>query len=123
MSTSTTENVRSIEETIRQALTERGNGSYMTYAQPAIQALTAREQEISEQLLAFAESMDAPEDEVREALKNAGLTVKDPEPDVEPEDDDDDADENTSRIASALERIEQRIESLTAFARRNGYTG
>lgn len=119
MSTTENETTASIQTVIEETLRNNGYSTYITYARPVVTALTEREYAISEKLLAIAESMEADEDEIREALKGVGLAVKDPEPEpVEDEETDD-----TSRIASALERIESRLDSLTQFARSNGYRG
>ena len=131
MSSTTQNETVTIESTVRTALQQAGYGSYMTYAQPVIAALTAREQAATEALIGKANDLDLDEDEVRDAIKATGLSVKDPEP--EPEDADPmfmDADKVDDRNTGALDRIEASLSRLTAtvssltdFARRNGYRG
>lgn len=131
MSTTTTSNA-TIAGTVEQALTARGYGSYMAQAQPVIEALTAREQAISKHLLEVAtESMDLDGGNVRQVLIEAGLSVKEPEPELIEEDDEEDGEEWTdgrldrlaSKFETALDEITRAVGSLTEFARRNGYRG
>jgi len=115
---------RPISETIQQALQDAGYGSYMSYAQPVIAALTAREEAITEKLVGYAEANGADTEEVTAMLNDLGMAVKAPEPEADNEDGSDESDgSDNSRIASALGRIEEQISRLTDFARRNGYRG
>jgi len=125
---STTQNeTQGIAQTIRTAMNTNGAGGYYdTYARPVVVALTTRETELSEKLVDYAVDAGADGAEVKAYLREIGMAVAtDPESE-DPESEDvesEDEDATTTRIASALERIEQRIESLTDFARRNGYRG
>jgi len=127
MSTTQNETTRPISETIQQALQDAGYGSYMSYAQPVIAALTAREEAITEKLVGYAEANGADTEEVTAMLNDLGMAVRAPEPEAEESDENDGSDEgdgsDNSRIASALGRIEEQISRLTDFARRNGYRG
>lgn len=116
---STTTAVPTIEDTVRQVLQRSGNGAYTAYAQPVVTALVERELTISERLVSLAtEQTYLAEEDARRVIAQTGIAMSGPEPEVddEPEDDDDEA-----GIAAALDRIERRLDSLTDFARRNGY--
>jgi hypothetical protein len=115
----------SIEETVRTALNERGYSSYMNVAQPVIEKLAERERGITEQLLSLAGDLGADTDDVRGRLAELGLTL--PAVSVLDDDDDDEEDDapepDGSDTSSKLDAIMARLDSLTAFARRNGYSG
>lgn len=122
--TSTTQNApATIESTVENALVSAGFSTYLRQAQPVVQALVEREQAIAEKLLDYAGDAGASTDEVTELLTSLGVSLKPEEPEVAETAIDDPGTGDNARIASALERIEQRLDSLTAFARNNGYRG
>lgn len=125
MSTTETETqtAASINDTVQQALQTAGYGSYMTYAQPVIAALTEREQAISQALLDQAEEMDIDQEDIREALEAAGLSVKEPEVEEDEETEESSDTGAMGRIEQMLTSLTGRIDSLTEFARSNGYRG
>lgn len=116
-----------ISETINNALDQRGLSSYKAQARPIVEQLTQREREISDQLLSYASDLGADTTEVKERLRELGMEVT---PDPEEEfllEEDDEVEDTTAdtpaiaRIEQALARLTTNIESLTEFARRNGY--
>lgn len=114
----TTQNApATIESTIEATLRTAGLSTYQRQAQPVVDALVAREQAICESLLDFAGEQGASTDEVTELLTSLGLSLKPEEPEnvAAPAADTD--------IAAALAGIQRTLDSLTTFARRNGYTG
>lgn len=106
-----------INDTIRAELERAGYGSYVRYADTVILALEQREVEISQKLLTYAVEAGISQEQAEQYLHVAGLTV--------PGEDDSDVDEERGEGLTQLERIvgqlAQQVDSLTAFARRNGY--
>jgi hypothetical protein len=116
----------SISDTIQQALQQAGYGSYVSYARPVVEALEAREKEIASQLIDYAIDYDASEEEVRTYIAETGMAV--PDPVVEDEEDEEDEPESADtgaigRVERLLTSLTERIDSLTEFARTNGYRG
>ena len=118
MSTTQNETV-GITQTVRAALNSAGYGSYISYAGPVIEALTARETDLSEKLVDYAVDAGADGDEVRNYLREIGMAVTVIEP--EPEDTDDSDTGALGRIEQLLTHLTGRVDNLTDFARRNGY--
>jgi hypothetical protein len=122
---STTQNETSgISATVQAALRNSGYGSYFTYATPVVEALTARETDIASSLIDYAVDAGADAEEVKAYMRQVGMVVA-TEPEEEPEvDDDDDSDTGAmGRIEQAITALTGRIDSLTQFARNNGYRG
>jgi hypothetical protein len=65
----------SIQETVADALTARGQGSYLSYAEPVIAALVRREQAIFSDIVAAAVDGGYSSQDVRLVLTEAGLTA------------------------------------------------
>lgn len=123
MSTTQNETVRSINDTIQRALQEAGYGSYFSYARPVVEALTRRETDLSEKLIDYAVDAGADADEVKAYLREIGMAVT-PDPTPEPEvDESDDEDSVLARIDERLATLAATVESLSRFARDNGYRG
>jgi len=114
-----TNTTATIEATIEGALRTAGLSTYQRQAQPVIQALVEREQAIAERLLDYAGDNGASTDEVAAMLTDLGMSLKPEEPEVE---------ETTEPagqgdVATALANIQRTLDSLTQFARSNGYRG
>jgi len=109
-----------ISNTVTTVLTARGQGSYVTFAQPVVEALINRELAISEELLHYAGDAGADVHSVRDMLLELGMAV--PSESV-PEDEIDEDDPGIQAQMRSLHEITQRLDSLTAFARANGYRG
>jgi len=123
---STTQNeVLGISQTVQRALQDSGYGSYMSYAGPVIEALTARETDMADKLCDYAVDAGADLDEVQAYLREIGMIVprRENEPESEDEDDDEVDIPALSRIENSLGAIARQLESLTQFARNNGYRG
>lgn len=112
-----------IQQTVQTALSQQGLNGYARQAEPVIALLVNRERDISERLIDYAGDLGADTREVRQQLSGLGMAVPEPEPE-------DDDDEDTTADSAAIGRIEQmltamgrQIDSLTDFARRNGYRG
>ena len=122
--TSTTQNeTTSIEQTIREALNNAGYGSYISYARPVVEALVAREKRIASSLIDYAIDNDASEEEVRTYISETGMAVPDLVADQDENTEDDSDTGALGRIEQALTNLTGRIDSLTQFARSNGYRG
>ena len=108
-----------ISQTVQRALQDAGYGSYIAYAGPVIEALTARETAMADKLVDYAVDAGADLDEVQRYLREIGMIVPHVEEDIE-----DEVETTTlSRIENSLGAIARQIESLTQFARSNGYRG
>jgi len=107
-----------ISQTVQRALQDAGYGSYIAYAGPVIEALTARETAMADKLVDYAVDAGADLDEVQRYLREIGMIV----PHVE-ESEDEVETTTLSRIENSLGAIARQIESLTQFARSNGYRG
>jgi uncharacterized protein YhaN len=108
-----------IEETVRTSLRESGRDGYFTYAEPVIRALVERERSISERLIAQGEDqLELDREEIADLLSEAGLSVPVQAPIEQVE-----GEGQLGRIEHMLTSLTERIESLTTFARRNGYSG
>lgn len=108
-----------IEETVRTSLRESGRDGYFTYAEPVIRALVERERSISERLIAQGEDqLELDREEIADLLSEAGLSVPVQAPAEQVE-----GEGQLGRIEQMLTSLTERIESLTTFARRNGYSG
>lgn len=110
-----------IQQTVQTALSQQGLNGYARQAEPVIALLVDREREISGRLIDYAGDLGADTEAVRRQLSELGMAVPEPEPED---------DEDTTADSAAIGRIEQmltamgrQIESLTDFARRNGYRG
>lgn len=121
---STTQNdTVGISQTISRSLQDAGYGSYAAYARPVVEALTARENDLSEKLVDYGVDAGADAGEIRAYLREIGMAVAtEPEEDLESADDDDDEDD-IERIEKSLADIARQIGALTAFARDNGFRG
>jgi hypothetical protein len=124
MSTTTNTTAATIESTIEGALRTAGLSTYQRQAKPVIDALVAREQDLAEKILDYAEEQGANTDEVTSLLTSLGVALKPEEPETVA------AEANGQGDTGALARIEASLSSLTAtvsslsdFARRNGYRG
>jgi len=117
-------NTPTIRDTIQGELEAQGLGHYLTHATPVVGQLVAREQGISERLLMAAEDMGMDVEQVKDALRDAGLEVT-PDPEPEPEFDDLSEDEETaeSKLVGLVSSLSSQVERLVEFARRNGYSG
>lgn len=113
-----TNTTATIEATIEGALRTAGLSTYQRQAQPVIQALVEREQAIAERLLDYAGDNGASTDEVAAMLEDLGMSLKPEEPEAvaaEPA--------GQGDVATALANIQRTLDSLTQFARSNGYRG
>jgi predicted metal-dependent phosphoesterase TrpH len=110
-----------IEETVRTSLRESGREGYFTYAEPVIRALVDRERYISERLIAQGEDqLELDREEIADLLSEAGLSVPVQAPIEQVEGN---GDGQLGRIEHMLANLTERVESLTRFAQRNGYSG
>jgi predicted metal-dependent phosphoesterase TrpH len=110
-----------IEETVRTSLRESGREGYFTYAEPVVRALVDRERAISETLMAKGEEqLELDREEIADLLSEAGLSVPVQAPIEQVEGN---GEGQLGRIEHMLTSLTERIESLTTFARRNGYSG
>ena len=108
-----------IRETATTLLQQRGMGSYVNQAEPVIEALEARDAVIAERLTDYAVEAGVDEDEVQRLLTEVGLMAPRPIRAVA-NGVGSSADEQAPAWAQGLI---DRIDSLTSFARRNGYSG
>jgi hypothetical protein len=65
-----------IRETVQTALTQAGNGQYMSYAGPVIAALQEREYAIADELVRYAEQQGLPREQARQGLGSSGLMIR-----------------------------------------------
>jgi hypothetical protein len=114
----------SIEQTVSQYLNGNGLGGYANRVQPVVDNLIARERDMSEKLITYAVDQGANESEVRSYLEQIGMTVPSAEPFIlDDDEEEEEAPSGDSDTSSKLDAIMARLDSLTAFARRNGYSG
>lgn len=117
-----TSTTSTIEETVQSTLQSRGQGSYLSYAAPVVQALVEREQGISATLIEKATEADLDFD-VKAFLTEIGLSVT-PEPEPEPEPEAATEDEgDLAAIRRMLGSLAEKVEAMTTFARRHGFNG
>jgi hypothetical protein len=119
MSTTTNTAAATIETTIEGALRTAGLSAYQRQAQPVITALVEREQAIAEKILDYAEDQGANTDEVTSLLTSLGVALKPEEPETEAVAEP----AGQGDVATALANIQRTLDSLTQFARSNGYRG
>ena len=100
MSTTQNETV-GITQTVRTALNSAGYGSYISYAGPVIEALTARENDLAEKLIDYAVDAGADADEVKQYMRQIGLIVPATEEDPDPMFMDADGIDDRTRTATA----------------------
>lgn len=112
--TSTIEASASIRQTVANALRATGYGSYMEYADPVIEALTAREAKLSGELIDFGVDSGGDESEIRSYLSEIGMNVSPVSPEV---------DVDSVITTDALREIGEQLRALTEFARANGFRG
>lgn len=105
----------SITEVASAQMERVGFRSYVGQAQPVLRALEDREAEIVRNLTSAATNLGLPEAEARDLLRECGLTVP-----VFTVQNQGQGGEDTPAWA---QQIMQRLDSLTDFARRNGYSG
>jgi len=110
-----------ISQTVQRALQDAGYGSYIAYAGPVIEALTARETAMADKLVDYAVDAGADLDEVQRYLREIGMIIPTRETSATEEDEVETT--TLSRIENSLGAIARQIESLTQFARSNGYRG
>jgi hypothetical protein len=102
----------SIRDTVREALRTSGLQGYERQAGPVITALEQREQEIADAVRRVAQDKGLRSHEIDGVMRQVGL-----------------ADSSTSTSTSAsggsadLASLQRQVDSLTAFARQNGYRG
>lgn len=97
--------MQTITETVQSALTEAGNGSYMSYAAPVIAALEAREQEITDALTEIAVDKGLSSDEANAVLVQAGLVQPAPEPEAALGEDSLSLQAEVSRLGGLVQRL------------------
>lgn len=119
MSTMNENQTASIQQTVEQLLRANGQGFYLSYAGPVIAALDERERILTGKLVDYAIDAGADESEVKAYLREMGMAV-DADEDEELESDDTDTDA-LGRIEQMLTGLGRQVDSLTEFARRNGY--
>lgn len=122
MSTMNENQTASIQQTVEQLLRANGQGFYLSYAGPVIAALDERERILTGKLVDYAIDQGADASEIRTYLGEMGMAV-DAEPDAEDEElESDDTDTDAlGRIEQMLTGLGRQVDSLTEFARRNGY--
>lgn len=113
----------SIQQTVEQLLQASGQGYYLSYAGPAIAALDERERILTGKLVDYAVDQGADESEIKAYLREMGMAVEADEPEVEDEDEDEESKDTGAmgRIEQMLTSLTGQVDSLTEFARRNGY--
>lgn len=116
--------INTIRETATSLLQQRGMGSYITQAEPVIEGLEARDAVITERLTDYAVGMGVSEDEVDRLMVEVGLRAPSPVLSIANGASGGSADSGDDERAPAwAQQIIDRIDSLTTFARRNGYSG
>jgi hypothetical protein len=105
-----------IRETVQTSLNQSGNGRYMSYAEPVIAALEAREQAAVDIVREAARADGLNPRRVTDVLVEAGLIEPAPEPIVT------EAGDNSGVVAMVGE-IRQTVERLAQFARQHGFRG
>ncbi len=68
----------SIAETVNSALAQNGLSQYQSHARPVVDALNAREAEMSDRLIAFATRQGLSEEDAAVALRQVGMTMPEP---------------------------------------------
>lgn len=124
-----------INTVVHDTLVNRGYGQYMSYADPVIEALVQREQQIAEHLINASRALDLDPSVVHGALADAGMHVPNGAEPAEPvigslasmraarEDDDapEPQQEQQDPVLRMLADIQEQIANLTGFARQHGY--
>lgn len=108
-----------VNEVVTEAMQEHGLGGYQDRAAPVIEALSERDEEIADRLIAFATDQGLSEEQARNLMIEVGLLSR-PAPVAVADVPEDGASSDTNAI---LARIENTLSGLTAFARRHGYNG
>ena len=108
-----------IRETVQTALTEAGHGQYMSYAEGVIAALEAREEQMAESLVAFAESQGLSNAQAWTALEEAGFTAPQPEPEPVVESN---GEVDLTALARSIDTLARKVDDLATFAGRHGYS-
>lgn len=107
-----------IRNTVSEALTAAGYGSYMTYAEPVIDALEEREDAIVTEIEAVAREKGLVEHEVAAIMERVGLVEPTPEPVAEVADPDNQGDLAT--VLAAIESLRQEVTAIKNAAARHG---
>lgn len=106
--------VPTIQQTVEQALGTQYVRQYRTHVDRVVSALVQREEGLCDEVVGLADENGVDADEAREALAGTGMHT--------PHSRGDNGGDN-SGVSEALARIQQTLDSLTTFARRNGYRG
>jgi hypothetical protein len=114
----------SINETVTDALQSAGLGSYASRATPVVNALIEREQRLYTGIVDAARDADLNPDLVTNLLSGLGMAAPSAQQPGQmyavPVDEVDDEEED---VDVRVDNLQQRINSLEAFARANGYSG
>lgn len=108
-----------IRNTVESTLTEQGQGSYLSYAEPVVAALEAREEAIVTAVRQVATSKGLGDSEVDVVLEQVGLVEPTPEPEPVNALSDNGSE---GEVLSLLRTIQAEVEALKTAARRHGVT-
>lgn len=112
----------SIATTVQESLNNAGLSQYQNHAAPVVEALVTREREISEGIISAGVSAGLSADTVKSALADLGVEVT-PAPEVAQANGATIGQTVDAGVASALAQIQRTLDSLSQFARSNGYRG
>lgn len=98
-----------ITDTINQSMQQAGLTRYTRQAQPVINALVQREQEIAGRLLDEAQNMGANRADVVRLFEGVGMSLP--------------VGQDAQGTGTEVADLRRQVDALTTFARRNGYTG
>lgn len=118
-----------INDTVAEAMNANGLSGYTSHVAPVVTALVNREQQIVGSIIEVARNSDLDVNTVRTTLANAGLHMPAEAPAAPAAPAATEASGQTvggavdAGLAQVLNRIDQTLNGLVAFARRNGYNG
>lgn len=108
-----------IRNTVESTLTEQGQGSYLSYAEPVVAALEAREEAIVTAVRQVATSKGLSESDTDVVLEQVGLVEPTPEPEPVAVNG---GDSTLSEVLSAVQALAADIDALKRAASRHGVT-
>lgn len=115
-----TTRVQPIGHLVQEVLNSHGYASYVQYASPVVEALEARERDLADQLLLYADDNGVEPQAVRQVMEQIGMNVPvEEEPEEPARTDGADADV-LARLADAMVTLTQRVDQLTEVARSRG---
>lgn len=100
----------SIQETVDQTLSTAGLSGYARQAQPVVDALTKREQDIANELIRFATDQGLSRADAIAACEEAGLTVYSGTPDAEGSGD---MDQKIEDLRADVRSLVERLDNMT----------